>query len=558
MGTPPDPDLGPGGRASIPAELLASLPRTVPVEVRAALGSGDPSAALCAAIGAHDLSAATDVLRIAWFDLLRNDHGHEARSALEQLSATALTSHPLLAMALGIMFNSDGLRRAKAAYYFGLASLGIRSWTERTPAAERALVLSSESAAFRLMGKPALSVRSARAGVAALEEIRDDRAALIGYLPRLYAQLGTSLYYGGAETTALQVFARGYAEFGDEDLSSFSSLSMMAGIHALRGNMAEASALVTIARGAPWTDDQRSMYTGTFYRLAEALLALERFDTDAAARHLSAMKHDRRSIEHWVAIGRVEAMAGLLAGDAAGALARLEELVVLRGAEGQTPANRARLVSIRSVLHLALGNHEAAAAVLRRDAGRTAQDQVDRARFALATGSTSDALRSLRGIAGRTQSARTLAQALTVESVIALRAGSSRRTDELLRQLISTIRQSQLRTALRLVLPEDAGLLAAALTRMDAADLVASGEPGSLLAEPDRPRLTSREQAVLEVLVRSGSRNAIAAELFVSPNTVKTHMKSLYRKLGARTREEALTIAMHRRLISSTSLGTLS
>ncbi|MFK4851300.1 LuxR C-terminal-related transcriptional regulator [Microbacterium sp. ZW T6_19] len=547
-----------GARAPIPAALIASLPDTVPDDVLSALRLGDPGAALRAALDGHDLSSATDVLRIAWFDLLRDDHLHESRTALEKLPAAALTSHPLLAMALGILLNADGLRRTKAAYYFGLASLGIRSWTERTPASERALVLSSESAALRLMGKSALSVRSARAGVAALEEIRDDRAALIGYLPRLYSQLGASLYYGGAETTALQVFARGYAEFGEADVSSFSSLSMMAGIHALRGNMTEAASFVAIARGEPWTDEQRAMYTGTFYRLAEALLALERFDTGMAAQHLAAMRHDRRSIEHWVAIGRVEAMTGLFAGDPAGALARLEELVVLRGSEGQAAANRSRLVTIRSVLHLALGNHEAAATVLRRDAGRTPQDHVDRARVALATGATSDALRHLRAIAGRTQSTRTLAQALTLESAIALRAGSGRRTDVLLRQLISTIRQSQQRTALRLVPPEDSALLSEALTRMGAADLAEIGEIGSLLAEPDRPRLTSRERAVLEVLVRSGSRSAIAAELFVSPNTVKTHMKSLYRKLGARTREEALTIAMHRRLISPTSLDTLS
>ena len=542
--------------AHINPVLLDSLSATASDEVRSALRRGDPAAALRAALVTPDLLAATDVLRIAWFDLLRNDHRHECRKALEQLPATSLISHPLLAMALGILFNSDGRRRAKAAYYFGLASLGIRSWTERTPASERALVLSSESAALRLLGKPALSVRSARAGMAALEEIHDDRAALIGYLPRLYAQLGTSLYYGGAEATALQVYVRGYSEFGQEDISSFSSLSMMAGIHALRGDMTEAASLVTVARGEPWTDDQRAMYTGTFYRLAEALLALERFDTGAAVRHLEAMSHDRRSIEHWTAIGRVEALTGLLAGDAAEALARLEDLVILRGAEGHSAANRSRLVSIRSVLHLALGNHEAAAAVLRRDAGRSPQHQVDRARVALATGATSDALRHLRSIAGRTQNMRTLVHALALESAIALRAGSGRRTEILLRQLISTMRQSHQRIALRLVPPEDYGPLVDALIKMGAGDLAETGRAGSLLAEQDHPRLTTRERAVLEVLVRSGSRNEIAAELFVSPNTVKTHMKSLYRKLGARTRDEALTIALHRRLILSTNADT--
>jgi LuxR family maltose regulon positive regulatory protein len=40
----------------------------------------------------------------------------------------------------------------------------------------------------------------------------------------------------------------------------------------------------------------------------------------------------------------------------------------------------------------------------------------------------------------------------------------------------------------------------------------------------------------------------IAAALFVSVNTVKTHQRSIYRKLGASSRREALKIAVERRL----------
>ena len=49
--------------------------------------------------------------------------------------------------------------------------------------------------------------------------------------------------------------------------------------------------------------------------------------------------------------------------------------------------------------------------------------------------------------------------------------------------------------------------------------------------------LSERERAILRYLPTMMSNAEIASELFVSVNTVKTHLKSIYRKLGARRRE---------------------
>ena len=64
-------------------------------------------------------------------------------------------------------------------------------------------------------------------------------------------------------------------------------------------------------------------------------------------------------------------------------------------------------------------------------------------------------------------------------------------------------------------------------------------------AEP----LTRREHDVLRLLPGSLSLTEMAGELRVSPNTVKTHTKALYRKLGARSRDEAVRNARERLLI---------
>lgn len=55
------------------------------------------------------------------------------------------------------------------------------------------------------------------------------------------------------------------------------------------------------------------------------------------------------------------------------------------------------------------------------------------------------------------------------------------------------------------------------------------------------PRLTVQESVVLGHLGQGLSVPAIAREMVLSVNTVKTHVKAIYRKLGAKSRAEALT-----------------
>ncbi len=54
---------------------------------------------------------------------------------------------------------------------------------------------------------------------------------------------------------------------------------------------------------------------------------------------------------------------------------------------------------------------------------------------------------------------------------------------------------------------------------------------------------------MLEALSRNPSVSGIAAELYVSANTVKSQLRSLYRKLGTSSRDEALAVALFHHLI---------
>jgi LuxR family maltose regulon positive regulatory protein len=61
--------------------------------------------------------------------------------------------------------------------------------------------------------------------------------------------------------------------------------------------------------------------------------------------------------------------------------------------------------------------------------------------------------------------------------------------------------------------------------------------------------LTDREQAVLGFLDSELSTRQIADELYVSVNTIKSHLRSIYRKLDASRRGEAVRRARNLRLL---------
>jgi LuxR family maltose regulon positive regulatory protein len=75
------------------------------------------------------------------------------------------------------------------------------------------------------------------------------------------------------------------------------------------------------------------------------------------------------------------------------------------------------------------------------------------------------------------------------------------------------------------------------LARLGQVERHLEGEPQSM---PVIDRLTDREVTVLRLLGGSMSMREIAQELYVSPNTVKTHTRAIYRKLGVSTRHDAI------------------
>ena len=77
----------------------------------------------------------------------------------------------------------------------------------------------------------------------------------------------------------------------------------------------------------------------------------------------------------------------------------------------------------------------------------------------------------------------------------------------------------------------------------------AMGLRSALAHKEDGFGLTSRELEVLSLLPKGKKSSQIATELFVSEATIKTHLASIYRKLEAANRTEAVVTALKHGLV---------
>jgi len=61
--------------------------------------------------------------------------------------------------------------------------------------------------------------------------------------------------------------------------------------------------------------------------------------------------------------------------------------------------------------------------------------------------------------------------------------------------------------------------------------------------------LSSREQEVLKLITEGATNTEIARHLYLSPNTIKTHVRNILNKLGVEHRLQAAVIALRHGLI---------
>jgi Response regulator containing a CheY-like receiver domain and an HTH DNA-binding domain len=66
----------------------------------------------------------------------------------------------------------------------------------------------------------------------------------------------------------------------------------------------------------------------------------------------------------------------------------------------------------------------------------------------------------------------------------------------------------------------------------------------------------TREMQILRALAEGRTNRTIAMDLHVSENTVKFHLKALFRRMGVRNRAEAVAKAARTGLLDASQLST--
>ena len=280
-----------------------------------------------------------------------------------------------------------------------------------------------------------------------------------------------------------------------------------------------------------WT----SHLAGAGAHVAAGIAALDDLDEAAARREIALLGDGTDELELWPFVAYLSAQFGLLFGNPRDALSAVNRAVnshpVQPTGEGSELIARAR-----ADLLIAAGNGQFARLIVNASGASNTLLGVTSARLARLAGDPARA----RGIAARLFNANVLSprdhlELLITDGLAAAQMGDTFDAGKRLANAHQLVKDSGIRSALRLVTDSDRHLLAA----VDPGLLPAVGRP----IYPDAVALvdlTRREQQLLTALTGTGSRSDLAQAMHLSVNTVKTQLATLYRKLGATSRDDAI------------------
>ncbi|MDI6022187.1 LuxR C-terminal-related transcriptional regulator [Leucobacter sp. UT-8R-CII-1-4] len=313
-------------------------------------------------------------------------------------------------------------------------------------------------------------------------------------------------------------------------------------VHAYRGDILIASRhlreISSSFTPAGWESSIRSVG----WQLGGALVLANAGQPGEAHRQLEMNLPELARVEYWPAVLWTKARLRFLAGDAAAGLAELTAESRSLVDYPISPWWRERLRVVRAELFLAVGDL-ASARFETQQLSKSADVQLIDASVSLASGDLEHAFQLVTSVrTNRDATTAEAVQALLLRSVIKAHLGHENTARQRANEAMHAIGRSGNRMPLSMLPFSELQRLRAMLPATAWIEPVSS----PLKFDVSPVSLTVRERDVLKQLASPRGLDAIAAELYVSSNTLKTHLRSIYRKLGAADRHEAVRLATER------------
>lgn len=324
--------------------------------------------------------------------------------------------------------------------------------------------------------------------------------------------------------------------------------SMVAMSHAISGDISTARRLVRSMTERFAEVAWHGSYNAVGWNIASALVAVEDGDGDAALELLDALDPQLSAVDHWAYILSARGRALALTRPASEAVDSLQELFTEHRGRRASQFSIDLLRATFADLLLASGQVERARQML--DAvGGIGPSALARSRLLLRDSPVEARSLASEILTSNALSPRSTAEALLTQAIAALRLGLPAEAEALMARLAAGIDRRECFSVVRLA------------PRAEVLALLPSGHSGiaeRVRALPENHdggiatpvALTAAETRVLQGLVRCRGTRELAEELFLSQNTVKTHLRRIYRKLGAQDRASAIAIATRHGLLA--------
>ncbi|UAJ80113.1 hypothetical protein IT072_03420 [Leifsonia sp. ZF2019] len=499
-----------------------------------ALDNEQPFEALRMAAASGDHYLLSRIVRSYW-DVLLRYNGEETQAILEKMDSRTRSHFPAVPMALAIGYNARGHRSRALALLLPIVKSARKPPDDQDPI-EQLWILGMLTSALRLTGrfKAAGNMALRACTVASRLKLADVDGMSEGFF-RIFPHMALSILYSDDAAAAMNATETALRLLPPESAAWYHTMSIRAGIQALAGDMPSAARTLALTESVDHPPIRRSSYIGYLGQVARATIAAEARDYQAAEEALEQIAEHFATVEHWPITVALAASIRIRTGQSQVAIEQIEAAREPHAHPKTTASAYQALDRVEALAYLALGEMRSASSLIRVLPRGVVENDLIRSLHLLLTGNESDALLTLAPHRGKRYNP------FIDSSVYALSAVSARQLgmpvhQELVAHARATLEVHQLSSPVawqnsadrRWLLGEDTDDPFPALT--DAFPYVRVAAV----------RLSKKEAYVLAALATADSREELAHQLHVSPNTIKTQLRSVYRKLDVSTREEAL------------------